>query len=668
MSRLTIRIPSRDYLALDAPALERELQAFIRARRPDQVNSFFAGDTARILIEFLSYIGESLSYNIGRVGEEAFLATARERDSALRHASTLAYPVRTVTPATAVLVPENYADVNERITSRVNRNEIQKLTFAVTGGAPSGSIVLTYDAENSAPIPYPPTLSAVREALGSISQIGTDNVDVTSPSTGVYDIEFVGALQYADVSTLGVVPTLTDATASIAVVQDGLNAALTVVFNAGDVYSSGGLSWEVVDTVTVVGSEVDETNYREKFAVTVAEGTSFSESFVSNCRAFQIWTSDATRVVAGNVEVRVGDAGATPWTRVDTIALASASDEAYEARYDNQGRLLLRFGNGVNGRVPPEGMLVIVNGRSANGVRGNVGIRGVRVSVRGSADDGGTPVQFSVPLVNIAPANGGLDDESLDELRRNIPRWVRTVDKAITKEDYDTQAELFNGPEGAVARAASYLASATILSQTGGDPITPASPMTVTQGTVFSLGGRTFTTSRELTVSETDPILFFNPNVVYVYVWALGAAGFEGANPALLSSVRTYLQDRSVITTTIQTIAGRQRIIDVDLGEVTYDGTYSVTDIRAAIVAATRAFFVSDALRPGSAFRLSDYYNVIENVPGVDHFVIVTPTGDVAVAKDEMPVLGTLTFTLESVAVDLDTDANVGTFGSELFR
>lgn len=668
MSRLTIRLPARDFLALDADAIERELQAFIRSRRPDQVNSFFEGDTARIMIEFLSYIGDTLSYNVGRVGEEAFLSTARERDSALRHAATFAYPVRTITPATAVLVPENYTDINERVTSRVNRNEIQKLTFTVTGGAPSGSITLTYNAETSIAIPYPPTLSAVRNALGSISQIGIDNVTVTNPSANVYDIEFVGALRYTDMLALTLTPTLTDVTASLSTVQDGLNAALTITFNKGDVYSSGGLSWEVTETVTVDGENVDSANFREQFAIPVAEGTSFSESFLSNGRAFQIWTSVAERVVAGAVEIRVGDANATPWTQVETIALATATAEAYEVRYDNRGRLLLRFGDGITGKIPPDGALVIINGRTANGTKGNVGIRGIRVSVRGSADDGGTPVQFTVPVTNILPANGGLDAESLEELRRNIPRWVRTVDKAITKEDYDTQAELFDGPEGAVARAAAYLASATILYQTTGDPVTPAAPLTIPQDTVFTFGSRDFKTSRELVVTESDPILFFNPNVVYVYLWALGESGFEGANSTLLAAVRAYLQERSVITTTIKTIAGRQRIINVDLGEVSYDGTYDETSLRASIVAATKAFFISDSLRPGDAFRLSDYYNVVENVPGVSHFVIVTPTGDVAIAKDEMPVLGTLTFTLKAVAVTLDDDANARTFGDELFR
>lgn len=667
MSQLTIRLPSRDYLALDAAALERELIAFVQSRRPDGVNSFFEGDTARLLIEFLSYIGDGISYQIGRTGEEAFLATARERDSAMRHAATFAYPVRTVTPASAVLVPETYLSINERVTSRVCANEVQRLTFTVTGGAPAGTFTLTFDGETSIAVAYPANITSIRNALGSISQIGLANVNVTNPSSGVFEIEFIEALRFTNVSTLTITPSLTDVTASVSVVTEGADDSLTIIFNAGDVYSSGGLSWEVAETVTVVGRDVDATNFQAQFSIPVIEGTTFNESFVANGREFQVWTSAAERVVAETLTVRFGDANATPWTRVDTIALAQATDEAYEVRYDSQGRAVIRFGDGVTGKIPPDGALAIIDGRSSNGTKGNVGQRGIRASVSGTADDGGTPVQFTIAMTNIVSADGGMDAESLEELRRNIPRWVRTVDKAITKEDYDTQAGLFDGPEGAIARAASYLSSATILYQTSGDPITPSAPLTIPQGTVLTFGSRVFTTSREMVVTETDPILFLNPNVVYVYLWALGESGFEGANDVLCDAVRTYLQERSVITTTIKTLPGRQKIINVDLGEVAHDKSYDATALRASIRETAAAFFVSDSIEPGMAFRLSDFYNVIENVPGVSHFVVQTPTGDVAVEKDEIAVLGTLTFTLRAVTVPLDDDANSRTFGDELF-
>lgn len=668
MSRLTIRLPARDYLALDADALERELQAFVQARRPNDVNSFFEGDTARILIEFLAFIGDTLSYNVGRVGEESFLATARERDSALRHAATFAYPTRTITPATATLVPDSFLGIDERITSRVCANAIQRLTITVTGGAPSGSFTLTYGAEVSIPVPYPVDLTGVRDALGSLSQIGVDNVSVTNPQAGVFDIEFVESLRFTPISNLVVTPTLTDVTAVISSIQTGVDDSLDAVFNAGDVYSSGGLSWEVMETVTVVGRDVTADNYADKYAIPVAEGASFSESFVSNGRAFQIWTSSADRVVASTLEVRFGDENSTPWERVDTIAIATADQEAYEVRFDTKDRIVLRFGDGITGKIPPDGALALISGRSANGTKGNVGVRGVRASLRCTTDDGGTPVQFTVSMSNPSPANGGADSESLDELRRNIPRWVRTVDKALTKEDYDTQASLFDSEAGTVARAASYLSSATVLYQTSGDPITPSNPLTIPENTLLTFGSRVFSTSRELVVNETDPILFFNPNVVYVYLWSLGASGFEGANDVLRAAVRVYLQERSVITTTIQTLAGRQHVIDVNLGEVTYDGSYDETSLRATITSVVQSFFVSDAINPGTPFRLSDFYNVLENTPGVSHFVIQTPSADVEIAKDAIAVLGTLTFTLTPMSIPLDDDVNARTFGDEIFH
>lgn len=669
MSRLQGRLPAIDYLGRDYDTLVRDLLSFVKARRPQDVNSFFEGDIAKLFIELIAYVGDMLSYAIDRTGEEAFLVTARLRDTALRHAATVGYPVATIKSASANLIPQSFDDIPEDLTQSVSFSEVQTLTLT-PGGAPSGTFTLTLDGQTTGAITYGASIAGdIQTALEALSTIGSGNIAVTGPVSNVYTLTFRAAKAFTPMNQITVDGAgLTDVTASTATTTQGANNSLEVTFEEGTLFQAGGLSWEVAETTVIDGIDVNADNFDDVFKVPVVEGRTLVETFTSDGTAFQQITTDAENVVDDSLEVRVGDPDGTEWTLVDSIALADEDEEAYVVRYNSKGQATITFGDGTTGKVPPEGWVIYVTLRTGNGEKGNVGAGVIITTLTGTADDGGVSVQRSVPMTNAEAANGGREAETLEEIRRNVPAWIRTVDKAITKEDFDTLGSQYDGEDvGAVARAVAYLATATILYQTGGDPISPSNPLTLPEGTVVTLGSRTFTLTRELKVEEPDPILFFNPNTVYVYAWALGQDKFEGANSALLASLRKYLQDRSVVTTTIFCLPGKQEVINVNLGTVVYNPVYTESDVRTRIIDAIQDHFLSDAIQPGETFRLSDLYNVIEDVPGVEHFVIQTPAADVAVGKDEIATLGTLTFTLEAKTLPLDADANRGAFDDELF-
>lgn len=670
MTRLQGRLPTIDYLGRDYDTIVRDLAAFIKARRSDDVNSFFEGDIPKLFIELIAYIGDMLSYAIDRAGEEAFLNTCRLFDTALRHAAVVGYPVATIKPASAFLVPTSFADIPAELTQSVSASEVQTLTLT-PGGAPSGTFTLSIGGETTAPITYGASIAdEIEDALETLPAIGEGNVAVTGPVANVYTITFRAAKAYTPMAQVTVDATLlTDVTAATATVTEGVNNSLVVVFRKGTQVQGGGLTWEVSEDTSIDGITINASNYATLFRVPVVEGKSSIETFISDGSAFQQFTTDAENVIDDSLDIRVGDPDGDKWTLVESIALADDDDKAYAVRYNSKGQATITFGDGRTGMIPPEGQVIYVNLRVGNGERGNVGAGVISTSLTGFADSGGSTVQKSVPMTNVEAANGGRERETIDEIRRNVPAWIRTADRATTKEDYDTLGGQYDGANvGAVARAAAYLASGTILQQTSGDPITPAMPLVVPKGTDIVIGGYTFTTTRELRVEEADPILFFNPNTVYVYLWARGVTGFEGASSTLLAAVREYLQERSVITTTIFCIAGRQKIINVNLGTVVYNPAYTPTDMRTRIIDAVRALFVSDLIQPGEAFRLSDLYNIVENVAGVEHFVIVAPTTDTTMRKDEIAVLGTLDFTLTPKVIPFDQDANRAAFDNEIFN
>lgn len=767
-------LASRDYTGRDFSAIQADLLRFIEATRPAELNSFFEGDVAKILIELIAYEGDGLSYGIDRVGEEAFLATCRIFDSALRHARTVAYQVSTVNGASVTLVPGSYATIPDEIKDVSLANEQQTITLS--GNPVDGTFTITFDGETSLPIAYDASSVDMKDALEAVSTIGAGNVSVTGASGGPWVVTFISDLAYAaqtdmtgasvdlernEIQTIvfGAVPTSGDyalafnggaevtstiqyddvaatvqgylealasigagnvtvtgnttsgftvefvgslanasqelltvdsntldagGAVSITVDEDqdgdaqtvdvtedvaGFDDSYTVTFPAGTQFSVGNQPWEVTEDTTISPESVTSSEYQTAFEVPVSAGASFSESFSSTGRSFQTFTTSATDVIEGSFFLYVGGADGDLWSRIDSIALAAPTDNVYELRFDPDGRAIFTFGNGITGAIPTNGQVVYVVGRFGGGADSNIGAGGIVASLSGTATNAnGVSIPVTVSMTNIVAATGGRDRETLDDIKRNIPAYIRTVDKAITREDYGTLAAQYESSNGSVSRAVAYLETGTILHQISGDPISSVNPLSVEQGTQITLDGRVFELSKDLYTEIDEPILFVNPNLVLVYTWSAGLSGFEASSEVIRDEVLAYLQDRSVITTTIRVLPGETSSIDIDLGTVYYFNSYDPSDVQDAIKAAAVAYFLGATTQPGTSFRVSDFYAAIEAVSGVNYFHVESPSQDVAVAKNEIAVLGNLTFSLEVTTAPVDEDVNRQLFNDKLYN
>lgn len=654
---------STKYAGRDFDTIQRDLLAYIRRTRPNDINSFFEGDGAKIILEMIAYVGDVLSFSIDRVSEEAFLPTMRLRDSALRHARGLAYPVATSTTASGFMVPDSFEAIPAVLRQRNSTNAVQTVTI-VSG---TGNFNLTYAGQTTGNIAHTASNDTVEAALWALTTVGTNNVSVAGLDGGPWVVTFQNTLGFRAV--IAMVPGDAGPVVSVTTTTTGVLASYAGRFLKGTSFSAGGVSWEIPATVMIAGLAITPDNYETLFRVPVRQGTATTEQFSGAGDAFQRVTTAAENVAESSLVVRTGGLAATPWTRVASLALADANSNSYSVVFDSDGRGIVSFGDPLLVNVPSESDSIFLQFLVTAGTKGNVGASALRATLTATALDGtpsGTVV--SVVMRNIVETSGGTDAETLEEIRTNIPKWVRTVDKAITQEDYNTLASVYESGNGAVRRAVAYLLDGTVLYQTGGDPITVSSPVTLLAGTSLVIAGATFTTTKTLQIDDPNGLLFVNPNAVVVYAWGLGVDSFAASSDVLLADLREYLQKRSVITTTLFTRPGRVRPITLNLGVVRYAPPYSESVVSAAITAATKAFFVSDAIQPGKAFRLSDYYNVIEDIPGVSDFVIQTPSADVFVERDELPTIGNLLFTLSRVNPAANTSPDYDAFGNELYR
>jgi predicted phage baseplate assembly protein len=147
-------------------------------------------------------------------------------------------------------------------------------------------------------------------------------------------------------------------------------------------------------------------------------------------------------VVAGPeplvLQVGAGD-GRREWRQVPHFAGTDAEDRHFVL--DPIGGEII-FGPGIRqpdgqvrqyGAIPPKGAAIkIPSYRIGGGHRGNVA-RGAITALRAS-------VPYVARVENRRPASGGVDGEDVENARRRAPQFLRTRQRAVTIEDYESLA------------------------------------------------------------------------------------------------------------------------------------------------------------------------------------------------------------------------------------
>lgn len=415
------------------------------------------------------------------------------------------------------------------------------------------------------------------------------------------------------------------------------NSGELLVFEAGSAVPIGGLTFEVVTEQRYLITEtlLDELASPKKIPYTSPEKITFTVrhsnaqedeyTYASDPATTYITTNED--VIDGSWVVTVGEGlSAREWTDVadlDTIVslfFAGPDDEVYSANYLADGRVEFKFGDGVRGKQPATNTPISITYRTGGGADGAAVLPNTMGDQTIQAQFGALGQQVvSVPFNNPnALTTAGRDEETLEEMRENIGLWIRTLDKAISPEDYETLAAQFedavNGT-GAVSRAK------VMLERSG-----------------------------------------YTANWVYIYVWSqaeiqvtwtingivekgdeVTMTGFEASNTALMEALYRYLHTRRVATVQVCVQPGQMLYVDVDLGTVVCDQYVNTGEVATAIRTAVESFFSGTKIQPGKAFRLSDFYRLIDDISGVDYFTIQSPTADVTPLETQIVMLQSLT-------------------------
>lgn len=247
------------------------------------------------------------------------------------------------------------------------------------------------------------------------------------------------------------------------------------------------------------------------------------------------------------------------WLPQQTFAYSLSTDKHYVQTVNVDDLPVICFGDGVMGAMPGAGASVIVIFYITLGAAGNVG-PGMITEFQSTIV---SPGSSTLTVTNAANAAGGTDNESLESLRKRIPLSLRVMDRAVTRQDYIDNAELVIG----VAKA----------------------------GVVYECGK-------------------------WVDIYVIPAGGGIASN-LLLNDVATFLDPRRMITTQVRVFPAGEVLTQlyIDLKVIYgYDPTLTSQAVRDALT--TYLSYLNQEIAGG--LFLSDLYQVIEAVEGVDHSII----------------------------------------------
>ncbi|WP_213803540.1 putative baseplate assembly protein [Granulicella sp. dw_53] len=132
------------------------------------------------------------------------------------------------------------------------------------------------------------------------------------------------------------------------------------------------------------------------------------------------------------------------WGNVDNLLSSHPADRVFVTHIGYDGKVVVEFGDGVEGARPPTGQLNI-----RTTYRKGVGAAGMVVA--GQLSQAVDRPQGLSAVVNPDPASGGADPDTAQAARKSAPLHTLTLERVVSLEDYQNFALAFAGIATALA-------------------------------------------------------------------------------------------------------------------------------------------------------------------------------------------------------------------------
>lgn len=245
------------------------------------------------------------------------------------------------------------------------------------------------------------------------------------------------------------------------------------------------------------------------------------------------------------------------WIFQETLAYSNSTDKHYTTSTNEDGNLEIIFGDNIQGRIPANTIQIFVSYSTSSGSLGNLAEHSITILTTNLT----FPETNSITVDNLNRASGGADLESLADLKKRIPLSIRTLNRAVTWQDYQDIAELQPGVESA--------------------------------GVVFKCG-----------------------KTVDVYIVPEGGGI---ASETLLEEVRdAYYDETRMVTTQVRVLAAGEIALKIQI-ELKVLNTFNKT-VTENLVKSNLIQYVNQTNRKVSgSIEIGNLYEIVENTRGVQH-------------------------------------------------
>jgi hypothetical protein len=172
----------------------------------------------------------------------------------------------------------------------------------------------------------------------------------------------------------------------------------------------------------------------------------FEQLGTSTGRPGQSFTLAHAPVFPGTLRLEIQSGGeSAEWTQQDDF-LGSGRDDTHYVLSAATGAVT--FGDGIRGEVPPPGATIMASAyRYGGGSAGNVAAGLINQPLTNLGN---------LEVKNERAAEGGRDEQSLDDLKTEAPARLRCRDRAVTADDFTALAKQAGGVAHAVALPLSH--------------------------------------------------------------------------------------------------------------------------------------------------------------------------------------------------------------------
>ena len=165
----------------------------------------------------------------------------------------------------------------------------------------------------------------------------------------------------------------------------------------------------------------------------IYEGSYVTDTFIMN------YSNSSQRFVMSNPTVDTRSIALTviedngdnsiDYVKTETLIGISSSSNVYFIEASENQQYEIKFGDGIYGRKPKNGSVIVSQYRISSGELPN----GASIFI----NDGNIDNHSNVSITTINNASGGAINESIESIRYNAPRSFQTQGRAVTSNDYE---------------------------------------------------------------------------------------------------------------------------------------------------------------------------------------------------------------------------------------